>query len=52
MGVAKAQARYIQATLDKADDNIRQRLSREKELKASIGKLETQCAHFLHVICF
>ena len=42
---AQAQANDIQASLEKADSGLRQRMSREQELKRSIADLEAKCAY-------
>ena len=42
---AQSQANDIQASLDKADNGLRQQMSREQELKRSIAELEAKCAY-------
>ena len=42
---AQALVKDTQASLDKADDGLCQRMSREQELKRSIADLEAKCAH-------
>ena len=45
LAAAQAQANEIQATIEKADDGLRQQLAREKELRQSIADLEAKCTH-------
>ena len=42
---AEAQVKEIEASLEKADKGLRQRMSREQELKRSIADLEAKCAN-------
>ena len=42
---AQAHAKYIHASIEKADSGLRYRMSREQELKQSIADLEAKCAH-------
>ena len=41
---AQAETDKIQVTLDKANNGLRQQMSREQELKRSIADLEAKCA--------
>ena len=40
------------ANYAEVDDGLRQRSSRETELKRSISELEAKCAHFWHLISY
>ena len=42
---AQTQVKHIQASLEKADSGLRQKISRELKLKRSIADLEAQCTH-------
>ena len=45
LAAAQAEIKDIEASIEKADDGLRQQVSREKELKRSIADLETKCAY-------
>ena len=42
--VAQAQVKVIETLIEKTDSELRQRMSREQELKQSIADLEAKCA--------
>ena len=42
---AHAQVKEIQTSIEKTDNGLRQRMSREQELKRSIADLEVKCAY-------
>ena len=44
---AQAEVKNIEASLEKADSGLRQKMSREQELKHSIADLEAKCTHFV-----
>ena len=46
LAAAQAQAKTIEASLAKADDGLRQQMSREQELIQSIADLEAKRAYF------
>ena len=42
---AHVQVKEIQTSIEKTDNGLRQRMSREQELKRSIADLEVKCAY-------
>ena len=45
LAAAQAEANTIQASIEKADSGLLQKMSREQELKRSIADLEAKCAY-------
>ena len=45
LALAQKQANFFEAILEKADEGLRYRMSREQELKHSIADLEAKCAY-------
>lgn len=48
---ADKQVKLFEASLDKIDDGLRQRISRETELKSSISELEIKCTRCRPLDC-
>ena len=54
LAAAQEQAKEIEASIEKekADDGLRQQMSREQELKQSIADLEAKCTHIFLIIYY